>query len=53
MLSKLLRQSSSAGGEWVDCIVDGHLAILVQKLVNLFAAFLEDLLPKENRGRGG
>lgn len=53
MLLKLLGKRSTSSGEWVDCIIDRNLAILmVQPGVDILAAFLNNLLAK-NDGLSG
>jgi hypothetical protein len=50
MLCELLRQRSSAGRKGVDGVVDSNLAVFViQKMIDVLSAFLEDLLSKEDR----
>jgi hypothetical protein len=53
MLCELLSQRSTAGGEWVDRVVDCDLAILmVQPRVDILPALLQNLLTKYNGGSG-
>jgi len=53
MLGELLCERPTRTGRGIDCIVDGHLAILVvQPGVDILPALLQDLLP-EYDGRGG
>ena len=54
VLGKFLGQAPPAGGQRVDCIIDGHLTLFViEEEVDVVAAFLENLLPHEYRGRAG
>lgn len=53
MLCEFFGQRSSTGCEWVDRVIDSHLAILVvQEMVYVFSALLKNPLPEQNRGGG-
>lgn len=51
MFGKLIREGSSSGGRWIHSIIDRNLAFFhIEKMINVLAAPLHDLLPKKNRG---
>ena len=51
VLGELLGQGNAAAGGGVDSVVDGDLALVVQPVIDIISAPLEDLLAKEDRGR--
>lgn len=50
MFRKLLSKRTSSVGSRVDSVINGHLSIvMVQPAVDVFTAFLQDLLAQDNR----
>ena len=49
MLCKFFGQRLASGCEGVDRVIDGYLSVLVvQEMVYVFSALLEDSLPKQD-----